>query len=140
MVVVVGAWVVVVVGAVAVVVGAEVGSAIVGMSNDASCVSGAWEADTRNSPPTRSMITAAGLVRRSVQRRLFMRYSALKVLWRGVPPELFDSRLPNPFGTAGPFVGECRVRDAARGFRLSSAADGDAPVSAGTGRIAGCGC
>src|SRR5687768_8213055 len=72
MVVVVGASVPDVDGAVAVVVGADDGSAMVGTSSDASCVSGAWEADTRNSPPTRSMIPAAGLVRGGCQRR-FMR-------------------------------------------------------------------
>ena len=115
MVVVVGAWVVVVVGAVAVVVGADDGSAIVGMSNDASCVSGAWEADTRNSPPTRSMITAAGLVRRSVQRRCICGIRPSRCCGEESLGELFDSRLPNPFGTARPFVGECRVRDGAAG-------------------------
>src|SRR5688572_25366844 len=36
------------------------------MSNDASWVRGAWAVDTRNSPPTRSMMRAAGLDRRSV--------------------------------------------------------------------------
>jgi hypothetical protein len=61
-----------------VVVGASVvddvdGSSIVGMSKEASSVGGAWDADTTNSPPTMSMIAAAGLVRRSVQGRRICR-------------------------------------------------------------------
>src|SRR5688500_10745553 len=98
MVVVVGAWVAVVVGAVAVVVGADDGTAIVGMSNDASCVSGAWEADTRNSPPTRSMITAAGLVRRSVLQRRFMRIRPSRCCGEESLPSCSTRGFPTPSG------------------------------------------
>src|SRR3981189_2235940 len=66
----VGAMVAGGVGAGSVVV--DAGRNMVGTSKEASCVLGAWDVDTRNSPPTSSMMTAAGLVRRSVQRR-FMR-------------------------------------------------------------------
>ncbi|HET9771684.1 MAG TPA: hypothetical protein VFS16_12410 [Acidimicrobiia bacterium] len=60
------AIVVVVVGGAVVTVDGMAGSRMVGMSNEASCVRGAWAVDTRNSPPTRSMMKAAGLVRRKV--------------------------------------------------------------------------
>jgi len=57
-----------IVAVVAVVAGAT-GRNMVGTSKEASWVLGAWDVDTRNSPPTISMMAAAGLVRRSVQRR-----------------------------------------------------------------------
>ena len=72
----IGAAVVVVVAIVAAVVGAVsaarvdgvTGIIMVGTSKEASCVGGAWAVETRNSPPTMSMMRAAGLVRRSVLR------------------------------------------------------------------------
>ena len=69
MVVVATAAVVVVAGIVAVVGAADTGRNMVGTSKEASCVLGAWDVDTRNSPPTIRTMAAAGLVRRSVQRR-----------------------------------------------------------------------
>src|SRR5687768_5645200 len=121
MVVVVGPSVTVVVGAVAVVVGADGGSAMVGTSNDASCVSGAWEADTRNSPPTRSMITAAGLVRRSVQRR-FMRIRPSRCAGEESLPSCSTRGFPTPSPAQDPLSGNAGFAGRARPrFRLGSA-------------------